>query len=395
MDIKVIVLILAFGFTLAAFLGYLSLRLKLSPLLGYLLAGYVIGPYSPGLKADLGISEQLAEIGVILMLFGVGMHFRWRDLVSYRYVAVPGAIIQIFLTTVLACVVVSWLGWTLEAGILFGLAIGVASTVVLVRVFSENHLLNTPEGHLTIGWLIVEDLITVGALVSIPLLAESTNGKSISYFEITEMIFWILLKFSLLVLIAFTVIKKLAVYLFDKVAKTHSNELFTISVLSMVFIIALGASYIFGLSIAIGAFLAGMIVGQTEAHHRASHHTMPIRDAFMVIFFLSIGMLFNPMIIIEQFPLFIGTVFLIIFLKPLMAFLLALALRQPFRNALVVAVGLAQIGEFSFILSEEGTRLNVLPDVGYDILVASALVAIAINPLLFKVFKLQGPEQKS
>ena len=395
MDIKVIVLILAFGFTLAAFLGYLSLRLKLSPLLGYLLAGYVIGPYSPGLKADLGISEQLAEIGVILMLFGVGMHFRWRDLVSYRYVAVPGAIIQIFLTTVLACVVVSWLGWTLEAGILFGLAIGVASTVVLVRVFSENHLLNTPEGHLTIGWLIVEDLITVGALVSIPLLAQSTNGKSISYFEITEMIFWILLKFSLLVLIAFTIIKKLAVYLFDKVAKTHSNELFTISVLSMVFIIALGASYIFGLSIAIGAFLAGMIVGQTEAHHRASHHTMPIRDAFMVIFFLSIGMLFNPMIIIEQFPLFIGTVFLIIFLKPLMAFLLALALRQPFRNALVVAVGLAQIGEFSFILSEEGTRLNVLPDVGYDILVASALVAIAINPLLFKVFKLQGPEQKA
>jgi CPA2 family monovalent cation:H+ antiporter-2 len=389
-NIQLVILIFTFGLALATFFGYLTHRAKLSPLLGYLIAGYIIGPYSPGIVLDLNMSEQLAEIGVILMLFGVGLHFKWQQLVAVKYIAIPGAVIQTAATTVAAWGLVYHLGWTVEGGIIFGLAIGVASTVVLIRVLSDNAILNTTQGHITVGWLLVEDLITVAALLIVPLLAGSTGEKTISTFEILKAIGLTLVKFSVLILFTFTLIKKMVIYLFKKISKAKSNELFTICVLSVIFVIAVGASYLFGVSIAVGAFLAGMVIGQTDAHHRAFQNTMPIRDAFMVIFFLSIGMLFNPLIVVHQFFLFICTLGLILILKPVIAFAASLLLRQPIKTAVIVGLGLAQIGEFSFILSEEAARLDILPEEGYDVLVACAIVSIALNPLLFKLLNLRS-----
>ncbi|HEV8051024.1 MAG TPA: cation:proton antiporter, partial [Parachlamydiaceae bacterium] len=382
-----IVMILAVGLALATALGYFSQKAKLSPILGYLVAGYCIGPYSPGFVADAHIAEQLAEIGVILMMFGVGLHLKWQELINVRNIAVPGAIIQTLLTTIAGTWLVYSYGWPLETGIVIGLAIGVASTVVMIRVLSDNHMVTTPEGHIAIGWLIVEDILTVIALLLLPALAASVQGDGVSALHVAEAVGMALLKCILLVAIMIFAGFKVVSWIFLKVARTRSQELFTLTVLSLIFVIATGSAMLFGTSIALGAFMAGLVIGQTEVRHQASANALPLKDTFAVIFFLSVGMLFNPLAIMSNFPLFIGIMAIILLIKPLIAYFVVVVLRKPFRTALIVAFSLAQIGEFSFIVSEEALKLKLLPDEGLDIIVACALISIALNPLLFSACK--------
>lgn len=380
-----IVLILTIGFSLASIFGYISQRIKLSPILGYLLAGYAIGPFSPGFVADLVISEQLAEIGVILMMFGVGLHFKWKDLVSVRHIAIPGAIGQTLVASISATILIHLIGWSWEAGVIIGLSIAVASTVVLVRVLSDQQLLDTRQGHIAVGWLIVEDVLTVIFLILLPTIVALLKGTYVSAQEIAFTLAMTALKLLVLAAVMFTIGRKVVAYILFKVAHTRSLELFTLTILALTFLIATGASFLFGASIALGAFIAGMVIGQTDVRHQASVHASSMKDAFVVIFFLSVGMLFNPSAIVENFPLFVSVLAVILLFKPLAAFLIVLFLRQSFATALTIAIALAQIGEFSFILAEEAIKFDVLPDEGFDIIVACALVSISINPLLFKV----------
>jgi CPA2 family monovalent cation:H+ antiporter-2 len=380
-----IVLILTIGFSLASIFGYISQRIKLSPILGYLLAGYVIGPFFPGFVADLVISEQLAEIGVILMMFGVGLHFKWKDLVSVRHIAIPGAIGQTLVASISATILIHLIGWSWEAGVIIGLSIGVASTVVLVRVLSDQQLLDTRQGHIAVGWLIVEDILTVIVLILLPTIVALLKGTYVSGQEIALTLAMTALKLLVLAAGMFTVGRRVVAYILFKVAHTRSSELFTLTILALTFFIATGSSLLFGASIALGAFIAGMVIGQTDVRHQASAHASSMKDAFVVIFFLSVGMLFNPSAIVENFPLFVSVLAVILLFKPLAAFLIVLFLRQTFETALTIAIALAQIGEFSFILAEEAIKFDVLPDEGFDIIVACALISISINPLLFKV----------
>lgn len=380
-----IVLILSVGFAFASILGYLANRIKLSPILGYLVAGYFIGPYFPGFVADLTLSEQLAEIGVILMMFGVGLHFKLQDLINVRNIAIPGALGQTLIATLFGMALVYSIGWTLEAGVIFGLAIGVASTVVLVRMLTDNHLLHTPQGHISVGWLVVEDIITVIALLLVPPLAASMKGDGFSMLSLGLSIIFIIFKFLLFIGIMFTVGLKAVKYVLKKIMHTHSHELFTLTILALIFVIAVGSSVLFGTSIALGAFIAGMIIGQSDLRHQVSANALPLKDTFVVIFFLSVGMLFNPYAIVNHFTLFISTLAIILIVKPITAFLIAWGLKHPFHVALTVAIALMQIGEFSFILSEEAMRFDLIPDEGYDVIVACSLISIALNPLLFKL----------
>lgn len=387
-----IVLTLTVGFTFASLLGFLALRLHLSPILGYLLAGYLIGPYSPGFVAELKTAEQLAEIGVILMMFGVGLGFRWQDLVKTKNIAIPGAIGQTLVASIAGAGLIYALGWSIEAGVIIGLSVGVASTVVMIRVLTDNHLLQTKEGHIAVGWLIVEDIITVAILILIPSLAPAEKAHEQSLYGIVFTISAMVIKFVLLASIMFTVGRKVVAYVLAKIENTKSNELFTLTVLALTFIIATGSALLFGTSIALGAFIAGMVIGQTAVRLKAVRHSAPMKDAFAVIFFLSVGMLFNPSAIVTNFLLFITVLAVILVIKPLAAYMICMLLRHPARTGLIVALALAQIGEFSFILAESGLMLKILPDEGFDIIVACALVSIAINPLLFRLLKLQEHE---
>ena len=385
-----IVMILAVGLALATLLGYFSQKAKLSPIFGYLVAGYMIGPYSPGFVADAHIAEQLAEIGVILMMFGVGLHLKWQELVNVRNIAIPGAIIQTLLTTIAGAWLVHSYGWPLETGLVIGLAIGVASTVVMIRVLSDNNMVSTPEGHIAIGWLIVEDILTVIALLLLPALAASVQGEGVSVSHVAHAVGIAVLKCILLIATMLIAGFKIVSWIFLKVARTRSQELFTLTVLSLIFVIATGSALLFGTSIALGAFMAGLVIGQTEVRHQASANALPLKDTFAVIFFLSVGMLFNPVALISNFPLFIGIMVIILLIKPLIAYIVAVALGRSFQTALLVAFSLAQIGEFSFIVSEEALKLKLLPDDGFDIIVACALVSIALNPLIFSACRSIG-----
>lgn len=377
-----IVILLTLGFGLASLLGYVTARLKLSPILGYLIAGYIIGPYSPGVTVDVQVAEQLAEIGVVLMMFGVGLHFEWKDLLKTRTIALPGAIFQTLITTLFGTFFIYSMGWSLVTGILIGLSIGVASTVVMVRVLSDHNLFNTPEGHIAVGWTIVEDLLTVIALLAVPILATSLKDGT-SYQHIFVAFLGMVVKFLILAAFMFTIGRAIVTYVLFKVARLRSHELFTLTVLALTFIIATSSSLLFGTSLALGAFIAGLVIGQTHARHQASLNALPIQDAFVAIFFLSVGMLFNPPAIREHPLLFLGILGIILVIKPVSAFLITLLLRYPVKAALTIAIALAQIGEFSFILSEQALKLDILPDAGYDIIVASAIVSIALNPILF------------
>lgn len=379
-----IVVLLTIGFVLASALGYLTQKVKLSPLLGYLLGGYLIGPYSPGFKADLEVSEQLAEIGVILMMFGVGLHFKWEELSSVRRVAIPGAVGQTLTSAVVGALLMVAFGWTIQAGLIVGFAIGVASTVVLVRVLSDNNVLNTPQGHVAVGWLIVEDMLTVVALILLPILAEAFHGENLSFYQIAESVALIGGKFAVLGALIFVAGRKVMTFLLNCVARTRSHELFTITVLALTFAVATGSALVFGTSIALGAFIAGMVIGRTELRHQALANSLALKDVFVVIFFLSIGMLFNPAIIFNDFFIFLGLLSIVLLVKPLIAYVIVVGMRYPLKTALTVAIALGQVGEFSFILAEESSRLGILPDEGYDLIIACALVSIALNPLFFR-----------
>ncbi len=380
-----IVYILTIGFALASLFAYITQRLKLTPILGYLLAGFIIGPYSPGYTADSEIAEQLAEIGVILMLFGVGLHFKVEDLLKVKNIAIPGAVAQTFVATLVTTLIVYFVGWPLEMGLIMGLAIGVASTVVLMRMLTDNQMLSTLEGHIAIGWLIVEDIFTVIILIMLPTLAILVEGGStnFSWMVLLESLVLTMIKFSILAFFMFTWGHKLVGCILTNVARLHSQEMFTLAVIALVFIIATGSTVIFGTSIALGAFIAGMVVGKTHVRHQAAANALPLKDIFGIIFFLSVGMIFNPVAITTNFTLFVGLLMVVLIVKPLVAYLIAAILGHPIRTALVVAIGLAQIGEFSFILAEQALKFNLLSDDGYDFLVACALVSISLNPLLF------------
>ncbi len=388
-----LILLLTVGFASAALLGFIALRMHLSPILGYLVAGYLIGPYSPGFVADVKLSEQLAEIGVILMMFSVGMHFTWSDLLQVKKVAIPGALLQTIFATLLGAILFISAGYTLQAGIIFGLCIGVASTVVLIRGLTENHLLNTAQGHLCVGWLILEDKLTVLALLLLPIIAEQPIGEGLLVPVVLGSFVMIFIKFALLVLLLFTVGQWLAKRVLNQVVKTGSEELFTITILALAFIFAEVANLVFGMSIVIGAFLAGIAIGRTDIRHKVSDNIRPIKEAFIVLFFVAMGMLFDPKAIYEHFYLFVLTLAIILLAKPLAAYVIAKGFHRSNEEALTVAVALAQIGEFSFILAEEANRYRMFPDFGYDLLVACAFISISLNPYLFTWAKSQYKER--
>lgn len=382
-----IVVILTVGSILAVIFGYATERLKLSPIPGYLLAGYCIGPFSPGFVADMDLSEQLAEMGVILMMFGVGLHLRVHELLHVRSIAITGTLGQTFFATLIGGACTYVLGWSIEASLVVGLSIGVASTVVLARVLSDNDLHNTRAGHISLSWLICEDFIAVFALLLLPTIATMKNGDGINFEHLLSSLGVILLKFTVWTVLLFTVGRQIASFALRKIIHVDSHELFTLATISLTFAIAIGSVLFTGTSIALGAFIAGMVIGQTALREQVSNTLQPLKDLFVVVFFLTIGMLFNPSAVRENFLLFLSTLMVILIVKPVVAFAIARMMRYPEGVSLTVALALAQIGEFSFILAEEATKLKILPDDGYDIIVAAAFVSLALNPLLFRALK--------
>lgn len=389
-----LILTLATGFSLALVFGYLTQRLKLSPIIGYLLAGVVVSPFTPGPVADAGLANQLAEVGVILLMFGVGLHFHLKELWDVRAVALPGALVQSGLATALGAALAHAFGWPWSQGLILGLAISVASTVVLVRVLSDHELVDTAKGHIAIGWTIVEDILTVLVLVLLPALALA--GGSGGGFGPTVLALGLaLLKIAILGALVLFVGGKLIPWVLAKVARTRSRELFTLSVLSIALAIAVLASVVFGASLALGAFLAGMAVGQSKMSEQAAADALPLKDAFAVIFFVSVGMLFDPSLVLQNWPLFLAVMAIILLAKPLGALFIVLVLGRPVETALTIAAALAQIGEFSFILASEARVLGLLPPEGASVIVAAALVSIGLNPLLFKeTLKLESALRK-
>ena len=378
-----LILTLTGGLTAALFLGFITQKLKLSPIVGYLLAGIIVGPYTPGFVANHEIATQSAEIRVILLMFGVGLHFHLKDLIAVRTVALPGAMAQICVATGLGAVATKLFGWSWTGGIVFGIAISVASTVVLTRVLADNRALHTPTGHIAIGWLIVEDLFTIIVLVLLPAIfgAGSHNPSSGNVWATVSIA---LLKLTLLIAFAFTLGRKVIPVLLEFVARTGSRELFTLAVLVLALGIAVGAAKFFGASMALGAFLAGMIVGQTPFSERAAAEALPMRDAFAVLFFVSVGMLFDPLAIRHAWPLMLVTLGIVMIGKPIAALIVVRLLRQPWRVGLAVAVALAQIGEFSFILATLAHSMKILSVDAMNAMVAVSVVSITLNPLLYR-----------
>ncbi len=368
----------------ALILGFITQRLKLSPIVGYLLAGVAVGPQTPGFVADQATAAQLAEIGVVLLMFGVGLHFNLGDLLAVRRVALPGALGQVTVATVLGMIAVAAAGWGWTAGAVVGLSISVASTVVLIRVLSENKVLETDQGHIAVGWLIVEDLFTVFVLVILPALASALQAGNGAAWSIFAALALALVKIALLGVIVLWAGKKLIPRLLEQIARTRTRELFTLTILTLALAIATGSAIFFGVSMALGAFMAGMVVGQSEVSHQAAADALPMRDAFAVLFFVSVGMLFDSRVIVQAPLLFLALLGVILVAKPLAAIAIVWALGHSPRTALTVAIGLAQIGEFSFILAELAEELKLLPAQGQSLLVACALVSISLNPLLFR-----------
>jgi CPA2 family monovalent cation:H+ antiporter-2 len=377
-----LILTVTAGLGIALVLGLFTQRLKLSPIVGYLLAGIVIGPFTPGFVANAGLAEQLAELGVILLMFGVGLHFHPQELLAVKKLAIPGALCQITVATALGAAVAHVVGWSLTAGIVFGLCISVASTVVLLRVLSDNDKLHTPIGHIAVGWLLVEDVFTVVVLVLLPVLAGSGEPKAPA--ELALSVGTALAKIAALVTFTIVVGRRTLPAILGYVAKTRSRELFTLAVLAIALGIAVGSAKLFGVSMALGAFLAGMVVGQSEFGARAGADALPMRDAFAVLFFVSVGMLFDPLQIWEHLGFSLATIAVIVIGKALAAYAVTRLLGYPIGTAVAVAVALAQIGEFSFILATLGRQLKVLPDQASQVLVASSIITITLAPILFR-----------
>ncbi len=373
------------GLVVAFILGAIAHRLKLSPLVGYLLAGIMVGPFTPGFVADASLANELAEIGVILLMFGVGLHFSLRDLLSVRKIAVPGAIGQIVVATLLGMALAWTQGWTMMGGLVFGLALSVASTVVLLRALQGADLVETRRGRIAVGWLIVEDLVMVLALVLLPALAGVMNNADAGggMEALLAPLLGTLLKVAGFVALMLIVGRRVIPWALHWVVHTGSRELFRLAVLAIALGVAFGAALAFDVSFALGAFFAGMILGETPLSRRATEETLPLRDAFAVLFFVSVGMLFNPAVLVQQPLLLLATVAIIIIGKSVAAFAIVRAFGHPTDTALTISASLAQIGEFSFILASLGTGLGVLPAEGRDLILAGAIVSILLNPIIF------------
>ncbi|ULR44487.1 cation:proton antiporter [Rhizobium sp. K102] len=385
----------AVSFVFAAILGYGADRLRLPPLVGYLMAGILMGPFTPGFVADTALAGQLAEMGVILLMFGVGLHFSASDLLAVRGIAVPGAIGRIFLATLLGIGLCKLWGWSLGAGIVFGLSLSVASTVVLLKALEERNLVNAASGRVAVGWLIVEDLAMVLALVLLPALAELLGGHAVDTTNhgLGELPLALTIGLTLLKVAAFTAMAiflgpRIVPWLLTMIARTGSRELFTLTVLAIALGIAFGSAAIFGVSFALGAFFAGVVMSESQLSHRAAADSLPLQNAFSVLFFVSVGMLFDPSILVREPLAVIGALALVILGKAIITFAIVMLLRYPISMGLTLAGGLAQIGEFSFILAGLGVSLGLLPHEGQDLILAAAILSITLNPIV--IFASEG-----
>ncbi len=378
------------GLVLAFLLGAVANRLRISPLVGYLLAGVLVGPHTPGFVADQALAADLAEIGVILLMFGVGLHFSVRDLISVRNIAVPGAVAQIGVATLMGLALGTLLGWSFGGGVVFGLALSTASTVVLLRAMQERRLVTTSRGRIAVGWLIVEDIAMVLTLVLLPALStflekggDIVPGFSPRPSDIALTLATTLLQVGAFLVVMMVVGRRVIPWILHRVAQSGSRELFRLAVLSIALGVAFGAAELFGISFALGAFFAGMILSESELSQQAAAESLPLRDAFAVLFFISVGMLFDPSILLREALPVLATLLIIVVGKSMAALGIALAFGHPLTTALAVAVSLAQIGEFSFILAGLGVNLALLPERGRDLILAGALLSIMLNPLLF------------
>jgi CPA2 family monovalent cation:H+ antiporter-2 len=374
------------GLVLAFILGALAQRVRVSPLVGYLLAGVVMGPFTPGYVADQNIANELAEIGIILLMFGVGLHFSLKDLLSVRRIAVPGAVVQISAATVMGWALGWTLGWSTGKGIMFGLALSTASTVVLLRAMQERRLIETERGRIAVGWLIVEDIAMVLTLVLLPALAGLLNGDASADAGWTALAWPLAItlgKVAAFVVFMLVVGRRVIPWILHYVAHTGSRELFRLAVFAISLGVAFGAAILFDVSFALGAFFAGMILSESELSQRAANETLPLRDAFAVLFFVSVGMLFDPAIIVKEPLPLLATLFIILFGKSVAAFAIVRLFGHPNSTALTISASLAQIGEFSFILVSLGVSLSLMTERGRDLVLAGAIISIMLNPLFF------------
>ena len=388
-----LIAMIAMGFGLAFIFGLVAVRLRLPPLVGYLLAGVAMGPFTPGFVADTDIAAQIAEIGVILLMFGVGLHFSLRDLLAVRRISLPGALVQIAAATAMGVAVTIWWGWPLGEGLVIGLSLSVASTVVLLRALEARDAVRSVDGRIAVGWLIVEDLAMVLALVLLPTLAVPLGGAALDGGDlgVGAAVLTTLAKVVAFLALMFVVGRRAVPWLLERVARTGSRELFTLGVLAVAVGVAVGASSLFGVSFALGAFFAGVVIAESDLNHRAAADALPFQDAFAVLFFVSVGMLFDPSILVRM-PLHVVAVLGIILVgKSLAAFVIVLVFRYPVRTALVVAASLAQIGEFSFILAGLGRSLDLLSPEGESLILAGALLSITLNSLIFSTL---GPVER-
>jgi len=382
------------GLVIAFAMGAAAHRLRVPPIAGYLLAGVIVGPFTPGFVADVALAQELAELGVILLMFGVGLHFSLRDLLSVRWIAIPGALVQMAAATLMGMGLAWWLGWGPLAGFVFGLALSVASTVVLLRAMQAHGLIDTERGRIAVGWLIVEDLAMVLALVMLPLIATASSaavpGGAPLGQALAGPIAGTILKVAGFLALMLILGRRIIPALLHWVVHTGSRELFRLAVLAIALGVAFGAAFVFEVSFALGAFFAGMILGETQLSRRAAEETLPLRDAFAVLFFVSVGMLFNPEVVTRQPGPLLATVLIIVIGKSLAAFAIVRAFGHPTRTALVISASLAQIGEFSFILVGLGMALGILPDEGRDLILAGAILSIFLNPFVFSLASRTG-----
>ncbi|HEY9012964.1 MAG TPA: YbaL family putative K(+) efflux transporter, partial [Devosia sp.] len=395
------------GLVLAFIFGAIANRFRMPPLVGYLVAGVAVGPFTPGFVADPELATELSEIGVILLMFGVGLHFSLKDLLSVRAIALPGAIVQIGGATLMGLALALFLGWSVGAGILFGLALSVASTVVLLKALQDRRLVESERGKIAVGWLIVEDIAMVLALVVIPAIAgisgmaeAELNDPFVNFTErllgmdlgLPGVLAVTVIKLAAFVGFMLVVGRRVIPYILHFTAHTGSRELFRLAVLAIALGVAAGAAYLFGVSLALGAFFAGMILSESELSHRAAQESLPLRDAFAVLFFVSVGMLFDPTVLLTSPLPLLATLFIILIGKSILAFMIVLAFRQPVGTALTISASLAQIGEFSFILATLGVGLGILPAEGRDLILAGAILSILLNPVIFWAAERVRPE---
>ena len=383
-----LIALIALGLVLAFIGGFIAVRLRLSPIIGYLVAGIIMGPHTPGFIGDSQLAGQIADIGVILLMFGVGMHFSLGDLWAMRTVAVPGAIIQIVVATTLGATVAEFWGWTLSAGLVFGLALSVASTVVLLRSLQTYKTLETPDGKIAIGWTVVEDVVMVGTLVLLPAFFGHNSSGEPPLGHIGGAGVWLSLAVALAKVAVFICIMlilgtRLFPWVLRLVERTGSRELFTLAVVALALGVAYGSAKLFSVSFALGAFFAGVVVHQSDLSHRTAATLEPLQDAFGTLFFVAMGMLFDPMILVNHPWQVLAVVGIIVIGKSLAAFGIVLALRRPLSTALMVSAALAQIGEFSFILAAMGLDLHLISEDAENLIIAGALLSIALNPLAF------------